>query len=115
MDIRRLIVLIVLAGLFPAAGVAQERELQFTLDSTPLGRHAPGSAALAKGYYKQEGLTATIASARGTADSIRAVDSGVADLGFIDIPSLATAGADNSTIRMVAVNYQLPPYSVFSI
>jgi len=53
--------------------------------------------------------------ARGTADSIRAVDSGVADLGFIDIPSLVAVGADSSTIRMVAVNYQLPPYSVFSL
>src|SRR5262249_58140556 len=40
---------------------------------------------------------------------------GVADSGFIDTPSLVAAGADNSTIRMVAVNYQLPPYSVFSI
>jgi NitT/TauT family transport system substrate-binding protein len=39
----------------------------------------------------------------------------VVDLGFIDIPSLVAAGADVSTIRMVAVNYQLPPYSVFSI
>jgi NitT/TauT family transport system substrate-binding protein len=43
------------------------------------------------------------------------VDSGVADLGFIDIPSLVAAGADASTIRMVAVNYQRPPYSVFSL
>src|SRR5262249_25681456 len=30
-------------------------------------------------------------------------------------PDELTAGADNSTIRLVAVNYQLPPYSVFSI
>jgi NitT/TauT family transport system substrate-binding protein len=115
MDIRRLIVLIALAGLFPAAGGAQERDLKFTLDFIPLGRHAPWYVTLAKGYYKQEGLSVTIAAARGTADSIRAVDSGVADLGFIDIPSLVAVGADSSSIRMVAVNYQLPPYSVFSI
>jgi NitT/TauT family transport system substrate-binding protein len=99
----------------PLAAFAQERDLKFTLDFIPLGRHAPWYVALAKGYYKEEGLNVTIVPARGTADSIRAVDSGVADLGFIDIPSLVAAGADSSTIHMVAVNYQQPPYSVFSL
>jgi NitT/TauT family transport system substrate-binding protein len=102
-------------SMIPAPGIAQERDLKFTLDFIPLGRHAPWYVALAKGYYKDEGLNVTIASARGTADSIRGLDSGTADVGFIDIPSLVAAGADNSSIRMVAVNYQLPPYSVFSI
>lgn len=101
--------------LVPLTVVAQERDLKFTLDFIPLGRHAPWYVALAKGYYKEEGLNVTIVPARGTADSIRAVESGVADMGFIDIPSLVAAGADASTIRMVAVNYQLPPYSVFSL
>jgi NitT/TauT family transport system substrate-binding protein len=99
--------------LMPMTAFAQD--VKFTLDFIPLGRHAPWYVALAKGYYKEEGLNVTIVPARGTADSIRAVDSGVADVGFIDIPSLIAAGADNSTIRMVAVNYQRPPYSVFSL
>lgn len=99
--------------LIPATVAAQD--IKFTLDFIPLGRHAPWYVALAKGYYKDEGLNVTVVPARGTADSIRAVDSGVADLGFIDIPSLVAAGADVSTIRMVAVNYQRPPYSVFSL
>ena len=117
MRITRLIAFVVLAAasIFPVSGHAQERDVKFTLDFIPLGRHAPWYVAVAKGYYKQEGLNVTIAPARGTADSIRALDSGVAEIGFIDIPSLVAAGADNSTIRMVAVNYQLPPYSVFSI
>jgi NitT/TauT family transport system substrate-binding protein len=112
-----LIAVVALAAhsMIPAAGIAQERDLKFTLDFIPLGRHAPWYVALAKGYYKEEGLNVSIASARGTADSIRSLDSGAADVGFIDIPSLVAAGADNSSIRMVAVNYQLPPYSVFSI
>ena len=101
-------------SMIPAPGSAQERDLKFTLDFIPLGRHAPWYVALGKGYYKDEGLNVTIASARGTADSIRNLDS-AADVGFIDIPSLVAAGADTSSIRMVAVNYQLPPYSVFSI
>ena len=90
--------------LLPLTAFAQERDVKFTLDFIPLGRHAPWYVALAKGYHKEEGLNVNIVPARGTADSIRAVDSGIADLGFIDIPSLVAAGADNSTIRMVAVN-----------
>ena len=108
--------LLLLASLAACAPLfAQEREIKFTLDFIPLGRHAPWYVALAKGYYKQEGLSVTIVPAKGTADSIRALDSGVADLGFIDIPSLVATGADTTTIRMVAVNYQKPPYSVFSL
>ena len=103
------------AATIAAPAASQERDVKFTLDFIPLGRHAPWYVALAKGYYKEEGLNVSIAPARGTADSIRALDSGVVDLGFIDIPSLVAAGADNSTIRMVAVNYQRPPYSVFSL
>lgn len=109
------VVAILAINLFPGKSEAQERDLKFTLDFIPLGRHAPWYVALAKGYYKQEGLNVSIAPARGTADSIRALESGVVDVGFIDIPSLVAAGADSSTIRMVAVNYQVPPYSVFSL
>ncbi|HVL35277.1 MAG TPA: ABC transporter substrate-binding protein [Burkholderiales bacterium] len=104
---------LIAALLFPASVFAQD--VKFTLDFIPLGRHAPWYVALAKGHFKEEGLNVTISAARGTADSIRAVDSGIADIGFIDIPSLVAVGADNSTIRMVAVNYQRPPYSVFSL
>src|SRR3954471_13263766 len=107
--------LLCLALLAALPALAQDRDLKFTLDFIPLGRHAPWYVAVARGYFKDEGLNVTIVPARGTADSIRAVDSGVADLGFIDIPSLVAAGADASTIRMVAVNYQRPPYSVFSL
>jgi NitT/TauT family transport system substrate-binding protein len=116
MRTKRLIAALALAlNMLATAALAQDRDLKFTLDFIPLGRHAPWYVAVAKGYYKAEGLNVTIASARGTADSIRSLDSGTADLGFIDIPSLLSTGADTSTIRMVAVNYQLPPYSVFSI
>src|SRR5215207_6853934 len=96
-------------------GFAQQKDITFTLDFIPLGRHAPWYVALAKGYYKDEGLNVSIAPGKGTADAIRALESGTAHIGFIDIPSLVAAGHDGTFIRMVAVNYQRPPYSVFSL
>ncbi len=110
---RSLLAVLMLGVVYSAA--AQERDLKFTLDFIPLGRHAPWYVALAKGYYREEGLNLSIVPARGTADSIRALESGIVDLGFIDVPSLVAVGADTTTIRMVAVNYQMPPYSVFSL
>ena len=114
MNVRRPLLLL-LALLLPAAGMAQETNITFTLDFISLGRHAPWYVALAKGYYRQEGLNVTIVPSKGTADAIRAVDSGLAQLGFIDVPSLVAGGEAAAGVKMVAVNYQKPPYCVFSL
>jgi NitT/TauT family transport system substrate-binding protein len=107
--------LAILACALPLVAAAQERKIIFTLDFITLGRHAPWYVPIAKGYYKQEGLDVTVVPSKGTADAIKAVESGIAQLGFIDVPSLVAAGSAASSIKMVAVNYQKPPYCVFSL
>ena len=108
--------LLVLALAFmPLAAVAQERKIIFMLDFIALGRHAPWYVPIAKGYYKQEGLDVTVVPSKGTADVIKGVDAGVAQLGFIDVPSLVAGGEAAAAIKMVEVNYQKPPYCVFSL
>lgn len=113
---KRLVAAALGAGLMlGSAAQAQEREVKFVLDFISLGRHAPWYVALGKGYYKEEGLNVSIQPSKGTADAIRAVVSGIADIGFIDIPSLVASGAAGGAIKIVAVNYQKPPYCVFSL
>lgn len=109
------VLILAAAALMPGAAPAQERDIKFTLDFIALGRHAPWYVALAKGYFKEEKLNVTIMPSKGTADAIRAVETGIADLGFIDVPSLVAGGAGATSLRMVAVNYQKPPYCVFSL
>src|SRR5947207_11889507 len=106
------LIAIVAACLASATASAQEREVKFSLDFISLGRHAPWYVALGKGYYKQEGLNVTILPAKGTADAIRSVAAGLTELGFIDIPSLVAAGSAGGAVKIVAVNYQKPPYCV---
>jgi NitT/TauT family transport system substrate-binding protein len=103
------------AGALPGGAVAQERDVRFVLDFISLGRHAPWYVAVGKGYFKEEGLNVTIMPSKGTADAILQVVSGVAEIGFIDIPSLVASGAAGGAIKIVAANYQKPPYCVFSL
>lgn len=114
--VSRLAVLgLAVAAAAPAIGFAQEREVKFTLDFIALGRHAPWYVAAGKNYFKQEKLNVTIIPSKGTADAIRALESGTSEFAFIDIPSLVAGGGGASSVRIVAVNYQKPPYCVFSL
>jgi NitT/TauT family transport system substrate-binding protein len=98
--------------------LAQDKPLTkvvFSLDFIPLGRHAAWYAALAEGYFKDEGLDVSIIPGQGTAQVIQAVESGTANLGFVDVPSLVLARANGSKIKMLTVNYEKAPYAVFSL
>jgi NitT/TauT family transport system substrate-binding protein len=71
--------------------------------------------ALDKGYYKEEGLNVKIIPGQGTAQVMQAVESGLADIGFVDVVGIVLGRASGSTVKMVAVNYQKAPFAVFSL
>jgi NitT/TauT family transport system substrate-binding protein len=106
--------LVALAAM-PSAALAQERDIKFTLDFIALGRHAPWYVTIAKGYFKEEKLNVTIVPSKGTADAIAALEANTSEFAFVDIPSLIAGGSSASSVRIVAVNYQKPPYCVFSL
>ena len=90
-------------------------KVTFSLDFIPLGRHAAWYAALAEGFYKDEGLDVSIIPAQGTAQAVQAVESGTANIGFIDVPSIVIARGNGSSLKVVAVNYGKAPYAIFSL
>lgn len=94
---------------------AAPTKIVFSLDFIPLGRHAPWYAALAGGYFKDEGLDVSIIPAQGTAQVIQAVESGTANIGFVDVPSVVIARSNGSKLKMLAVNYEKAPYAIFSL
>ena len=98
-----------------AAQSAGLTKVTWSLDFIASGRHAPWYVALARGYFKDEGLDVNIIPGQGSAQVIQAVESGVAQFGFVDVPSLALARSSGSKIRMLAINYQKAPYAVFSL
>ncbi len=107
-----------LAAALATPAAAQDKPLTkviFSLDFIPLGRHAPWYAALSQGYFKDEGLDVSIIPSQGTAQTIQAVESGTANIAFVDVPSVVLARANGSKLKMVAVNYQKAPYAIFSL
>jgi len=105
-----------LPGVVSAQGTAQAlTKVVFSLDFIPLGRHAAWYAALAEGYYKEEGLDVSIIPSQGTAQVIQAVESGTANIGFVDVPSVIIARGNGSKLKLVAVNYVKAPYAIFSL
>ncbi len=103
---------------FVSSAMAQEKppaKVIFSLDFIPLGRHAPWYAALAEGYFRDEGLDVSIIPSQGTAQTIQAVESGIANIAFVDVPSVVLARANGSKLKMIAVNYQKAPYAIFSL
>ena len=94
---------------------AQDRDVKFILDFIALGRHAPWYVAVGKGFYKEEGLNVSILPSKGTADAIRGVQTGLAEFGFVDVPSLVAAGAAAKDVKIVAGAYQRAPYCIFTL
>jgi NitT/TauT family transport system substrate-binding protein len=97
------------------AQVPKMTDVTFSLDFIVLGRHAPFYVAIEKGFYKEENLNVNIIDAKGTAQSIQNVESGLAQIGFTDVASLVVARAEGSTVKVVSVIYQKAPFCFFSL
>ena len=90
-------------------------DITFSLDFIVLGRHSPLFVAIEKGFFKEEGFNVKIIPAKGTAAAIQNVESGLAQIGFVDVPSLVIARANGSTVKIVSVVYQKSPFTIFSL
>lgn len=80
--------------------------LRFTLDFRINGQTAPFFLALAKGYYRDEGLDVSIDTGAGSVASITRIASGVYQLGLGDISSLVEFNVQNPGTPLVQAVYQ---------
>ena len=90
-------------------------DLTFSLDFIVLGRHAPFYVAIEKGFFREENLNVSVIPAKGTAQAIQNVESGLAQIGFTDVASLVVARAEGSSVKVVSVIYQKAPFCFFSL
>jgi NitT/TauT family transport system substrate-binding protein len=106
---------VVIAGAMSIAGsAAAQTPVRVTLDSKFEGPSAPFLVGLDKGYYKAEGLDATIDPAAGSMEPITRVASGAYDIGFADINALIKFRDRNpgTPIKAVFMVYNRPPFAI---
>src|SRR5262249_24430532 len=104
----------------PDAATAQRTpstltKVVYSLDFIPLGRHAAWYAAVAEGFFREEGLDVSIIPSQGGAQVIQNVAAGTANLGFMGVPEVAIARSTGAKLKIVSVIYQKPPIAVFSL
>ncbi|MGH7926285.1 MAG: ABC transporter substrate-binding protein [Candidatus Binatia bacterium] len=79
-----------------AAEKAKGAPITIRLDFIVGGNHAPWFVAWEKGFYAKRGLNVTIQSGKGSADTIRTIAAGGADVGFANV-STAIVGRSRGT------------------
>jgi NitT/TauT family transport system substrate-binding protein len=105
-----------LATLLLNGPAARAAEVNFITDFGFNGRHSYFYVALDKGYYKAEGLDVKILRGQGSADAIKKVGSGTAQIGFADAGSLVLARAnDGIPVKLVSIVYASPPHAIFAL
>ena len=111
--------LLLQAGL--AAGVAGQARaadtpVKISLDFRVYGANCPFVYANALGYFREEGIEATIDGAAGSGDCISRVASGAYDFGFADIGTLVEFCARNpdASPKTVMTILDRPPHCIIS-
>lgn len=113
---RRSGTLVGLIALFAMALSAQGQSLEkvnFLLNWTISGDHAPYYVALDKGWYEEAGLDVTITLGQGSGFTVQAVDSGRADIGIADAPVAVVGRAEGAEVAIVGIIFDKHPNNMF--
>jgi NitT/TauT family transport system substrate-binding protein len=104
--------LAVLVAAAAPAGAADK--VTFVTDYGLYGRHAYYFVAIEKGFYARENLEVEIVRSPGSANTIKQVANGTAQIGFADAFAVVLGRAnDEVPVKLVAMIYPRPPHAVY--
>jgi NitT/TauT family transport system substrate-binding protein len=95
------LVLSVASFALPVEG-AEKSSIVIRLDFIVGGKHAPWFVAREKGFYSKRGLSVKIGAGKGSADTIRAIAAGLADVGFADFATTVVARSRGIPVQVAA-------------
>ncbi len=100
-------------GFGPRLAVAADK-VTFVTDFGYNGRHAYYFVALENGYYAKQNLDVEIVRGQGSADAVKQVAAGTAQLGFADTAAVILGrGNDQIPTKLVAIVYAKPPHAIY--
>ena len=85
-----------------SAEAAEKSSLVVRLDFIVGGKHAPWFVAREKGFYSKHGLSVDLHAGKGSADTVRAIAAGLADVGFADMATTIVAISRGIPVKAVA-------------
>jgi NitT/TauT family transport system substrate-binding protein len=89
-------------------------KVTFVTDFGYNGRHAYYFVALEKGYYAKQNLDVQIVRGQGSADAVKQVAAGTAQIGFADTAAVILGrGNDQIPTKLVAIVYAKPPHAIY--
>ena len=103
------------AGLLVSHAVSAADKLNVTMNFTIEGQHAPWFVAKSKGYFDAAGLDVTIQRGYGSADTVKKVLTGVADIGFADPVPVIMAVAEGQPVKAIMGGYMQEPCALYSM
>lgn len=110
----RLVVATVTACSTMGGGALAADKITFVTDYGLYGRHAYYFVAMEKGYYARENLEIEVVRSQGSANTIKLVANGTAQVGFADAFAVVLGRAnDNIPAKLVAMIYPKPPHAVY--
>src|SRR5258708_29334621 len=113
----RICLLPMLAALCACAfgpGAHAADKVTFVTDFGYNGRHAYYFVALEKGYYAKQNLDVQIVRGQGSADAVKQVAAGTAQIGFADSAAVILGrGNDQIPTKLVAMVYAKPPHAIY--
>jgi NitT/TauT family transport system substrate-binding protein len=111
--LRVMLAVIFALGLGSEAARAADK-ITFVTDFGYNGRHAYYFVALEKGYYARQNLDVDIVRGQGSADAVKQVAAGTAQMGFADTAAVILGrGNDQIPTKLVAIVYAKPPHAIF--
>ncbi|HXG52159.1 MAG TPA: ABC transporter substrate-binding protein [candidate division Zixibacteria bacterium] len=85
-----------------SAAEKADKPIKIQMDFIIGGKHAIWYVALDKGFYLKRGLSVTIQPGAGSADTVRAIGAGLADVGFADFSTAIVAKSRGTPVQAVA-------------
>ena len=108
------LVLLAASTTFVQAQPKPLKPFTFILDFLPYGEYTPYFTALAKGWYRQEGLDVKILRGAGSGDTIKRIAVGQGDAGSADFSGLVAAKANEDIkVKAIGAYFRRPPHSIF--
>lgn len=112
---RRVVVYCVsLAALLGPAAVMAQEKIVALMNFTIQGDHGPFYVAKDKGYFREAGLDVEIQRGFGSADTVKKIVAGAADIGFADPVPIIQAVAEGQQVKAIMGGYMQEPCALYA-